>query len=47
MQINGFFKQEAHGSHRPPEKPVLINTFAQSFDYIITLIWRVKRESPC
>ena len=32
-------KQEAHGSHGSPEKPVQINTFEQNYDYIYYKNW--------
>ena len=38
-------QQEAHGPHRSPENQFKsINTFAQSYDYIVTLIWRRKKD---
>ena len=43
--INDFIKQEAHGLHRSPEKPVQINDYIeQSYDYIYYKIYPVIRE---
>ena len=38
------FRQEAHEPHRSPEKPAqTINTFVQSYDYTISLIWKGEK----